>query len=189
VGALETPASPDLGDALREAAWPAVETTLELALMVWWLWLLLGAVLAARAVRSLVRERRLMRAGIYDIDRMEGREFERYLETLFARLGYRVELTPQGAGADLVIEKDRCRTAIQAKRYSTLVGLRAIREVLGAKDAYRCDVAMVVSNRAYTSRARRLAGANDVELWDREQLVRRLLAGQDVAIEAAPDPA
>jgi HJR/Mrr/RecB family endonuclease len=136
-----------------------------------------------------VRERRLARSGIYDIDHMDGGDFGRYLETLFGRLGYRVEQTPYGAGADLVIEKDRCRTAVQAKRYFKPVGPRAIQEVLSAKGTYRCDVAMVVSNRAYTLRARRLAAANDVELWDREQLVRRLLAGQDVAIEAAPDPA
>ena len=138
----------------------AIETTLELAVRLWWLWLIVGAVLLVRAVRSVVRERRLVRAGIYDIDRMDGREFERYLEALFARLGYRVEQTPSGDGADLVLEKDRCRTAVQARRHAKPVGLRAIQDV-----------------------------ANDVELWDREQLVRRLLAGQDVAIEAAPDPA
>ena len=162
---------------------------LELAIRLWWLWLIVGAVLLVRAVRSVVRERRLVRAGIYDIDRMDGREFERYLEALFARLGYRVEQTPSGDGADLVLEKDRCRTAVQARRHAKPVGLRAIQDVLRAKGAHRCNVAIVVSNRAYTLRARRLAVANDVELCDREQLVRRLLAGQDVAIEAAPDPA
>ena len=47
---------------------------------------------------------------------------------------------------------------------------------------------MVVANRLYTAQARRLAADNDVELWDRDQLVAKLLAGQDAAIQAAPTP-
>ena len=40
---------------------------------------------------------------------------------------------------------------------------------------YRCAGALVVTNGGYTQQARSLARVNDVELWDRDALVQRLL--------------
>ncbi len=144
---------------------------------------------AARAAHAReVEIARIARSGIADIDTMDGRTFEQYLVTLFERLGYHVELTQYRGdyGADLVIEKDDRRTAVQAKRYSKPVGLKAVQEVVASKGTYRCDAAMVVANRGYTPQAKRLAADNDVELWDRERLVEMLLAGKDAPAQPAP---
>ena len=50
----------------------------------------------------------MKRSGIYDVDKMEGRQFELYLGLLFKTLGYKTKVTRSAGdyGADLVIEKD-----------------------------------------------------------------------------------
>lgn len=156
----------------------------------WWLILIVAAILAARGVVWLVRERRLARSGISEIDQMDGLTFERRLAHLFSRRGYLVEQTRARGdyGADLVLEKDGARTVVQAKRWSKNVGVKAIQEAVAAKPIYRCDYAMVVTNRYFTEPAQRLAKANGVRLWNREELVRSLLESADggLAPTAAP---
>lgn len=109
---------------------------------------------------------------------MDGRTFEQYLATLFRRLGYEVTLTRHRGdyGADLVVRKDGRRNAVQAKRWNKTVGVKAVQEAVAAKGLYECDLALVVTNSHFTQQARRLARANEVELWDRRELVQRLHA-------------
>jgi restriction system protein len=146
----------------------------------WWLVLAVAALFAARGIAWLVRERRLARSGIDEIDRMTGLTFERRLFHLFSSLGYRVEETRARGdyGADLVIEKDGVRTVVQAKRWTKNVGVKAISEAVAAKPMYRCDRAMVVTNSYFTEQAKVLARANDVVLWDRDELVSALLGSE-----------
>jgi restriction system protein len=143
----------------------------------WWLVLIVGALLVARGIRWVVAERRLARSGINEIDVMGGVDFERRLAHLFSELGYRVERTRARGdyGADLVLDKDGSRTVVQAKRWTKNVGVKAIQEAVAAKPMYRCDRAMVVTNRYFTDQAKRLAEANRVTLWNRDDLIRALL--------------
>lgn len=157
----------------------------------WWLILIVAAVLLGRGLVWLVRERRLARSGIHEIDAMSGLTFERRLAHLFVGLGYRVEQTRARGdyGADLVLEKNGQRTVVQAKRWTKNVGVKAVQEAVAAKPMYRCDQAMVVTNRYFTEQAKRLAKANGVTLWNRDELVRSLLAGANgEAAEAAAVP-
>jgi restriction system protein len=153
-------------------------TFFDLVLAVWPLWVLVGLVALARLGVKLYRLRRLAKSGIREIDVMDGRTFEQFLATLFRRLGYRVENTRYRGdyGADLVVRKDGIKTAVQAKRWSKRVGVNAIQEAVASKGYYACDRALVVANREFTKQAHVLARANQVELWDREALVSRLLA-------------
>jgi restriction system protein len=146
--------------------------------MVWPLWLILGAVVLVRLTVLLYVWRRLARSGIREIDRMDGRTFENYLDVLFTGLGFRVERTRYVGdyGADLVVSRDGVRTAVQAKRFRRKVGVRAIQEAVAAKAQYGCDKAMVVTNAFYTQPALRLARANKVRLWDRNRLVGALIS-------------
>jgi restriction system protein len=100
-----------------------------------WFWILLGAILVVRVAVRIARQRRLARSGIYDIDRMDGRTFEHYLRTMFARHGYKVEVTKYRGdfGADLILRRDGSKVAVQAKRASKNVGVRAIQEAVAAK--------------------------------------------------------
>lgn len=110
--------------------------------------------------------------GLY-IDNLSGEEFENYLHSLFEGLGYEVERTPASNdyGADLIIRRNEEKIVVQAKRYSSSVGISAIQEIVAAKSYYQADRCLVVTNNYFTSNAVSLANANDVELWDREQLI------------------
>lgn len=173
-----TPILRGIADGL-EAFWPVL--------------ILVGLIAVARLAFRIYQVRRLARSGIEQIDRMDGQTFEHFVGTVFRRLGYSVEITKyQGDyGADLVVRKDRVRTAVQAKRWSKRVGIRAVQEAVAAKGLYGCDEALVIANRDFTQQARRLAKANKVALWDRSVLVDKLLVAQDSDVTSAssqPEP-
>ncbi len=124
------------------------------------------------------RDARLRRAGLDDLDHMNGEQFEALLQAGFRDKGYRVSLTPNGAdfGADLLLERDGTKTAVQAKHWRTRkVGVRAVQEIAAAKAHYRADKAAVIASGDFTDQAVRLAASNGIELWDRARLARELL--------------
>ncbi len=156
----------------------------------WWLILIIAALFVARGIVWLVQERRLARSGISEIDQMDGITFERRLAHLFSGRGYSVEQTRARGdyGADLVLERGGVRTVVQAKRWTKNVGVKAIQEAVAAKPMYHCDYAMVVTNRYFTEPAQRLAKTNGVRLWNRDELVRALLANADDGLSPAASP-
>src|SRR5207302_3043517 len=81
-------------------------------------------------------------------------------------------------GADLIVSKGKHHTAVQAKRWSKKVGVKAVQEAVASKGMYGCDSALVVANREFTQQAQRLAHANEVELWGRAVLAEKLLSVQ-----------
>ena len=95
----------------------------------WPIFVVLVVVALLRAAPEFWRIYRHRKAGLAEVDRMPGREFEHYLGLLFERLNYRVEGTKdQGDyGADLVLGKDGSRLQVQAKRWSKKVGVRAVK--------------------------------------------------------------
>jgi restriction system protein len=143
----------------------------------WYVWLILGLVLIGKLVFYLLEQQKLMKSGVADIDKMDGKTFEKYLKVLFEKLGYNVERTRyiRDYGADLVTTHNEVKTVIQAKRYKSRVGVKAIQEAVAAKGYYSCDKAMVVTNSYFTNQAKTLASRNKVELWDRKILVKNLL--------------
>ena len=130
-----------------------------------------------QAVPVWLRRRQHSQAGMDEVDRMPGREFEHYLGLLFERLGYSVEVTKAHGdyGADLLVKQAGRRMLVQAKRWNKPVGIKAIQEAAAARPYYHADDALVVTNRFFTSAARRLARANQVQLWDRDGLARRIV--------------
>ena len=186
--AAVNPQQPQVGHALLHVLIPTLVEVGRLAVHVWWFFLLVGAVYAAKRVRLLVAERRLARSGIDEIDRMDGVTFERRLVHVFRSRGHRVTQTQACGdyGADLVLEKDGVRTVVQAKRWKKNVGVKAIQEAVAAKPVYGSTHSLVVTNRYFTDQAKRLAEANGVELWDRDKLVRALLESAEVGTTAVP---
>ncbi|WP_083392277.1 restriction endonuclease [Bacillus sp. MUM 13] len=72
-------------------------------------------------MRAVLCRRRLKRAGIHQIDKVTGTQFEQYLELLFTQKGYKVKLTNAtgGFGADLIRRSPGGKTiVVQAKRYT-----------------------------------------------------------------------
>jgi restriction system protein len=147
------------------------------ALKITWPFLLAVAAIVAVKWFLIIREKReLAKSGIDQIDKMGGKEFEKYLEVLFEKLGYKVERTRYigDYGADLVTSKDGTKTVIQAKRHKGKVGIKAVQEAVASKGHYGCEEAMVVTNSSFTSQAKRLASSNGVALWDRRELARAM---------------
>lgn len=115
---------------------------------------------------------RYSRSKIGKVDQMDGKQFEDFLRTRFEKRGYKVELTPSSGdyGADLICKNRDGILVVQAKRYEKHVGVEAIQEVVAARDYYTADRCMVVTNSYYTKNAILLADANDVELYDRDNI-------------------
>ncbi len=110
------------------------------------------------------------------IDAMNGFEFEEYSKIFFTSKGFEVSITQKSGdyGADLIIEKDGIKWAVQAKRYSHKVSPKAIQEVVSSKAYYACEKACVITNSYFTQAAQKLAQANGVILIDRDEWVRFL---------------
>lgn len=147
-------------------------------LALWPLWLLIGLISSVRIVLYFYHYQRLSKAGMLEIDKMTGNEFEERLAILFRNLGYNVERTGRVGdyGVDLVIVKNGRRTAVQAKCYKTgKVHPDAVQQVYAGKNKYYCTDAMVVCNRNFTTEAWRLAKSDNVKLWSRNYLVKVLL--------------
>lgn len=105
---------------------------------------------------------------IGDFDKLNGYEFEGYLKGLFNLLGYTTIQTALSGdqGADLIISKDGEKTVVQAKKYNEKVPNKAIQEIVAAKNHYKANKAIVITNSSFTKSAIDLALSNNVELWD-----------------------
>ena len=110
--------------------------------------------------------------GILDIDSLSGADFEKFLGGLFRRAGYAVEIKGQAGdfGVDLILERGGRRIAVQAKRYTKSVNLRAVQEVVAGMQYYGCTEAWVVTNSHFARSAQKLAGRTNVNLVDRPAL-------------------
>lgn len=110
------------------------------------------------------------------VDKMDGHEFEEYLMAHFQTLGYKCKNVGKNGhdfGVDLVISRGGDSIAVQAKRYSSHVGIKAVQEVVSGQGYYGTNKAMVVTNNEFTASARALADKCNVILWDREECRRQ----------------
>lgn len=144
----------------------------------WPIWLVAIACAIIQRVIYLWKDHRLRLSGMNEIDKMDGKTFERRLAVMFKDLGYKVKLTKATGdfGADLIIINHATKTAVQAKRHSKSVGVKAIQEVVGSLAKYDCQKGMVVTNNYFTQAAKDLAKHNNVELWDRDKLMKVLMS-------------
>jgi restriction system protein len=161
------------------------EMMLGLAQLLWLMWPVTAFIVIMLLIRVgvyIYKSQRLAKSGIADIDKLSGKDFEQYLEIFFRKLGYQVKRTPYHGdyGADLVLRKGDEKTVVQVKRYNRSVGVKAVQEAVTSKEYYHGDKAMVVTNNYFSRQARTLAKANQVVLWDRDDLVSRLLSSKEV---------
>jgi restriction system protein len=112
-----------------------------------------------------------------DIDYMDGLQFEKFLKPVFERQGYITEVTKGSGdyGADLILRKGHKKLVVQAKRYSSNIGVSAVQQVVAAVNFYKANGAIVVTNQYFTPAAIQLAKVNGVRLIDRDELARMVL--------------
>lgn len=107
-----------------------------------------------------------------------GIEFEQRLmrEICETFPGAKIESTPVSGdqGADVLVTIEGIKFAIQAKRYTGVVGNAAVQEVFAAQQFYEADYAMVVTTSRYTNPAQALAQKIGVELSTADDYLRRM---------------
>lgn len=111
----------------------------------------------------------------HNVAKMSGIEFENYLAGLLKSNGFTdISGTPKTGdqGADLIAKKNGKTIIIQAKRYDSAVGNKAVQEVVGAIRYYHGDEGWVITNSTFTKSARELAHINNVRLIDGADLQR-----------------
>lgn len=139
-----------------------------------------GFLIGTSVLKGLIeynKQQRLRKSGIAEIDEMKGDIFENYLGTLLGAKGYKAEVTQKSGdyGADLVLRKDGQKIVVQAKRYKNKVGVRAVQEIVSAKNYYKADSCWVITNNYFTQPAITLAKANNVRLINRDELINWML--------------
>lgn len=122
---------------------------------------------------TIKKQKKYLDSGINIVDNLDGVEFEEYLLAHFVKLGYKGTLTPKtnDYGADLILKKYDEKIVVQAKRYSSKVGIEAVQQIIGAKEYYKADKGMVITNNYFTPNAVNLASSSNIELWDRKKLL------------------
>ncbi|MFN7928920.1 MAG: restriction endonuclease [Blastocatellia bacterium] len=153
------------------SSWNKLEPASQILVVV----LIVLVLLAVGTIGWLVAKRsfrRLKALGTSHIDSMSGLEFENYVATLFRHRGYTATVTPASGdlGIDIVLFKDGIKYGVQVKRYSKPVSRRAVSDVVGALNHYKCQSAMVVTNNYFTPGAKELAKSNNCQLVDRDML-------------------
>jgi HJR/Mrr/RecB family endonuclease len=121
---------------------------------------------------------------IHDVDFMTGSEFEYFIFNLFKSFGYQTFLTKGSGdqGIDVLVEKNRIKIGIQTKCYSGAVSNKAIQEVVAGMKYYKVDKGMVITNNIFTQSAMDLAKVNDIIVWDRSILIKKIEVFNDTNI-------
>lgn len=103
-------------------------------------------------------------------------EYEKLIALKLKKLGFNAQVTKASGdqGADVLAEKNSVSFAIQCKLYTKPVGNKAVQEINTARDFYKKDIAVVVSNADFTQSARTAANACDVILINDTQLEKLL---------------
>ncbi len=104
---------------------------------------------------------------------IDGFDFENLSKDLLEKNGFEKVTVTQASGdygADVIAFRDGVKYAIQCKKYSSKVGVKAVQEILAAKTMYKCHVGVVLTNNYFTPSAEKLAESNGILLWDKTKL-------------------
>ena len=107
----------------------------------------------------------------------DGFDFENMSKVLLEKNGFTdVTVTKKSGdfGADIIATKDRVTYAIQCKKYSNKVGVEAVQEVMASRQIYNCHVGAILTNNDFTPAAIKLADANNIILWNGEELEKMI---------------
>jgi restriction system protein len=115
---------------------------------------------------------------------MSGVEFERYVQRLLVRKGWRVETTPltRDRGIDLIAQRADdvgvdMALYIQCKNHASPVGVEVVRALNGALPKHLSGArGVLVCPSGFTAAAIAFAKERDLALWDRHHLFT--LAGE-----------
>lgn len=119
----------------------------------------------------------ILQTNIDQVDTLTPYEFEEWVARLLRIAGYNATATKKSGdyGVDVIAEKDNERIAIQVKKFSKPVGIKAVQEVISGMDYYNCYDGWVVTTAPYfTQAAKNLANTRDVKLYNKNDLALML---------------
>lgn len=170
----------EIGELVSDSIIKALPGTfITLVKILWPIYIPAFIITSIKIAYEFYKHQQMKKAGMEQIDKMTGPDFEEYLKMLFEKMGYKTQKIGSLAGdygADLIIEKNGERTAVQAKRWNSHVGIDAVREVYGPMKLYNCTKSLVVTTSGFTRQAQILAESDNVQLWDRSELVKAILS-------------
>lgn len=108
---------------------------------------------------------------------IDGFEFEKFSKQLLNSNGFEDVIVTQASGdygADVIAYKDKIKYAIQCKKYSSKVGIKAVQEIIASREMYKCHIGAILTNNYFTPNAIKLADNNKILLWDRGELVKMI---------------
>ncbi|MCM1192862.1 MAG: restriction endonuclease [Acetatifactor muris] len=147
-----------------------------------YIWIIAGAAVMGAFIVAVLLRRLRNRYCPSDIDLMEGHDFEYYCAELLRRRGFQEVEVTRGSGdygIDILAEKDGVTYAIQCKRYTAPVGVKAIQEAYAGRDYYDRMVGAVLTNQYFTQPAVEAAKKLKILLWDRGYLEEVLREGSE----------
>lgn len=105
---------------------------------------------------------------------MSGSDFEIAVKDIYKKQGFVASLTPTTGdyGVDVIAQSHDKKIAIQAKRYSNSVGVKAVQEAYSGALYYKATHAVVITNSVFTKNAINLARTLKVELIDKWKLAK-----------------
>ena len=127
--------------------------------------IILIVIFAAITVWFFLRRRRFTDA----FEDMDGHEFEYFCADLLEQRGFVEGEVTRGSGdygIDILAEKDGVTYAVQCKRYTAPVGVKAIQEAYAGRDYYDRMVGAVMTNQYFTAPAVEAAKKLKILLWD-----------------------
>jgi restriction system protein len=146
-------------------AWVVLGASLLTLLLLVWQW--------QQARRAYLTRKR-------DVADLSPADFERRIGALLQDMGWRNVSRTGGAGdrgVDLRAERDGQRWVVQCKLYTEKnVPPAAVRELVGTLAIQQADRALLVTTSDYSAQAREEARGHPVELWNRDDLLKRLHA-------------
>ena len=123
------------------------------------------------------KERKLQEAilqtNINQVDGLTPYEFEEWVARFLRIAGYKAHATKKSGdyGVDVLAEKDNTSIAIQVKKFTKPVGIKAIQEVISGMDYYNCYEGWVITTAPYfTQAAKNLAKTRNIKLYNKNDL-------------------
>lgn len=127
-----------------------------------------------RCVPNFSKDSNNIERTMLNMDDMDGYQFERFCADVLRKNGFEKVDVTQGSGdhgTDILAEKDDITYAIQCKCYSSDIGNAAVQQAHTGKSIYHRDIAVVLTNRYFTTQAIEEAETLGVKLWNRDKLI------------------
>lgn len=118
-------------------------------------------------------KRAILSTGISQVDNLDPFEFEAWVAMFLRSAGHNATPTKKAGdyGVDVIAEKGETRVAIQVKKFSQPVGIRAVQEVISGMDYYDCNYGCVITTAPYfTQAAKNLAEKRKIKLYTKNDL-------------------